>query len=202
MGCKTDERPSRSCLLQWLTISGWCVQGLIEQRYFILSYCSRSKVITAVKESRPKHADVVSAPCVVTHGTPLKVRSFHLCCVAQAGLVPASPACFSPSSFSIFTSTLAISSALQDSLLFFLPSLLLFLQLQSSADFLEFLQHWLFVSAPPPLSFPLALPHPSSIILNLSGMLSVWILVSRCFFPTPHCCFFTTIKINHFGSFQ
>lgn len=36
-------------------------------------------------------------------------------CVAQTGPVPASPACFSPSSFSIFTSTLAISSALQDS---------------------------------------------------------------------------------------
>lgn len=201
MGCKTDERPSRSCLLQWLTISGWCVQGLIEQRYFILSYCSRSKVRPAVKGRRPKRADV-SAPCVVTrHNTEGEILPSSVgvmwTCVAQTGLVPAPPACFCPSSFSIFTSTLAISSALQASSLFF-PLCLAFLTAAKLCWFHRVTPAPI-VSAPPPISFPLALPHPSSIILNLSGMLSVWILVSWCsvFFLLLTAVFFTTIKINH-----
>lgn len=145
MGSKTDERPSRSCLSQWLTISGWCVQGLLEQRYFILSFCSRSKVITAVKGRRPKHADVVSAPCALTHGTRLKGRSFLLLwvwcglvllrLVLSLHLLPASV-------------PLASSPPLLPSAGFWVvspPSVLIFSRLRSSADFLEFLRHWLFL---------------------------------------------------------
>lgn len=202
MGCKTDERPSRSCLLQWLTISGWCVQGLLEQRCFILSYCSRSKVITAVQGRGPKRADV-PAPCVVTHGTTLKV--WVLCGLVLLRLV-----------LSLHLLPVSVPPPFASS-----PPLLLSLQLCRILCCF-FFPRLAFLTAAKLCWFPRVSPAlivcfcPSSTFISFgssSPFFHYFKLVRDvvsldfgfmvlCFFPPPpHCRFFTTIKINHFGSF-
>lgn len=164
-------------------------------------------MITVVKGRRPKRAHVVSAPCVVTHGTALKVRSFHLLWVlyglAQTGLFSASPACFSPSSFSIFTSTLAISSAQQDSLLFF-PLCLAFLTAAKLCWFPRVSPALIVCFCPSStfISFGSSSPffHYFKLVRDVVS-LDFAFMVFR-FFSFPSLLFLYIIKINHFGSFQ
>lgn len=198
MGCKTDERPSRSCLLQWLTISGRCVQGLIEQRYFSLTVPGQ-KWKQRLKDAGP------SVPMFlhpVWSHIGQRWRWDRSISVGVRWTCVASPACFSPSSFSFFTSTLAISSALQDSSLFFpclafLPAAkLCWFPRVSPALIVCFCPSSTFIS------FGSSSPffHYFKLVRDVVSLDFGFMVF--CFFPPPpHCCFFTTIKINHFDSF-
>lgn len=90
------------------------------------------------------------------------------------------PVCFSPSFFGFCSFTHAISLALQG---FFPPSSFTVAQLCS---FLQFLQLWLLVSAPPPLSFPSALLTLLPLFYICPGSCQFGFLSSSLSSPPPH----------------